>query len=116
MKAGRLAIAVCLVLFALTATAQTPPDATLAENPVFQKNCAKGHGKTTAGRQGAGPSLVSEKTLMSADDLRDIITNGKHHMPKFAGKLTPDEINTLVQQIDRKSTRLNSSHLGISYA
>jgi len=99
MKAGRLAIAVCLVLFALTATAQTPPDATLAENPVFQKNCAKCHDKTAEGRHFAGPSLVSEKTLMSADDLRDIITNGKHHMPKFAGKLTPDEINTLVQQI-----------------
>jgi hypothetical protein len=48
----------------------------------------------------AGPSLVSEKTTStSADDFRDIITNGKHHMPKFAGKLTSEEIDTLVQQI-----------------
>ena len=99
MKAARLPIAVCLVLFALTAAAQTPP-ATLTENPVFQKNCAKCHGKTAEGRHFAGPSLVSEKTTSaSADDLRDIITNGKHHMPKFTGKLTPEEINTLVDQI-----------------
>jgi mono/diheme cytochrome c family protein len=35
----------------------------------------------------------------SADELRDIITNGKHHMPKYAGKLTPEEINALVDQI-----------------
>jgi mono/diheme cytochrome c family protein len=100
MKASRLAIALSLLLFAITAAAQTPPAATLTENPVFQKNCAKCHGKTAEGRHFAGPSIVSEKTTSaSADELRDIITNGKHHMPKFAGKLTPEEINTLVQQI-----------------
>jgi mono/diheme cytochrome c family protein len=100
MKASRLAVAICSLLFALTAAAQTPPAATLTENPVFQKDCAKCHGKTGEGRHFAGPSLVSEKTTStSADELRDIITNGKHHMPKFAGKLTPEEINTLVDQI-----------------
>jgi hypothetical protein len=37
---------------------------------------------------------VSEKTTSaSADELRTIISNGKHHMPKYAGKLTPDEID-----------------------
>jgi mono/diheme cytochrome c family protein len=36
---------------------------------------------------------------MSADELRNIITNGKHRMPKYAGKLTPAEIDTLVTQI-----------------
>ncbi len=100
MKAARLAIAASSLLFALTAAAQNPPAATLTENPVFQKNCAKCHGKTAEGRHFAGPSLVSEKTTStSADELRDIITSGKHHMPKFAGKLTPEEIDTLVQQI-----------------
>jgi mono/diheme cytochrome c family protein len=99
MKAARLAIAICLVLFALAGAAQTPP-ATLTENPVFEKNCAKCHGKTAEGRHFAGPSLVTEKTTStSADELRDIITNGKHHMPKFTGKLTPEEINALVDQI-----------------
>ena len=100
MKAARLTVALSLLLLALTAAAQTPPAATLTGNPAFQKNCAKCHGKTAEGRHFAGPSLLSEKTTSSsADELRDIITNGKHHMPKFAGKLTPEEINTLVDQI-----------------
>ena len=100
MKAARLAVAVSSFLFTLPAAAQTPPAATLTENPVFQTDCAQCHGKTGEGRHFAGPSLVSEKaTSASADDLRDIITNGKHHMPKFIGKLTTEEIDTLVQQI-----------------
>ena len=36
---------------------------------------------------------------MSPDDLRNIITNGKHRMPKYAGKLTPEEIDALATQI-----------------
>jgi hypothetical protein len=48
----------------------------------------------------AGPSLVSEKaTAMSTDDLRNIITNGKHHMPKFGEKLSVADIDALVDQI-----------------
>ena len=101
MKA-RLTIAVSSLFLALTvASAQTPPsDTSLTENPVFQKDCAKCHGRTAEGRHFGGPSLISEKTTTTtADELRDIIANGKHHMPKYAGKLTPEEINTLVQQI-----------------
>ena len=90
----------CL-LIAVAATAQTPPpDARLTDNPVFEKNCAKCHGKTAEGRHFGGPSLVSEAAMAkSVDELRDIITNGKHHMPKYADELTPEEINTLVDQI-----------------
>ena len=106
MKTFRLIVAACSLTcsFALTAvSAQTqPPDAgaTLTANPVFQKNCAKCHGKTAEGRHFAGPSLISEKTAAtSASDLRNMISNGKGRMPKFANKLTPEEIDTLVQQI-----------------
>jgi hypothetical protein len=85
-----------IALYAQTSTAE----GTLTENPVFQQNCAKCHGKTAAGRHFAGPSLVSENTTaVSADELRNIISSGKHRMPKFAGKLTPEEIDTLVEQI-----------------
>jgi mono/diheme cytochrome c family protein len=97
-----LPIAVCtLLLAAIAVSAQTPPsDAILASNPVFHKNCAKCHGKTAEGRHFRGPSLVSEKTTsVSAADLRNTIANGKGHMPKFAGRLTAVEIDTLVQQI-----------------
>jgi len=90
-----------LVLFALAAHAQdAKPENSLTTNPVYQQNCAKCHGKTAQGRFMAGPSLVSEKaTALSSDDLRDIITNGKHHMPKFGEKLSSTEIDALVDQI-----------------
>jgi mono/diheme cytochrome c family protein len=102
VKTFRFAIAMCSVFFAFTITsAQTPPsDASLAANPVFEKNCAKCHGKTANGRMMRGPSLMTVKAAMaSTDDLRNIIANGKGHMPKFASQLTPEEIDTLVQQI-----------------
>ena len=110
LKTSRLAIAVSslTLFFVLTAvSAQTPPtDANLTANPVFQKNCAKCHGKTAEGRHFAGPSLISEKTAAtSADDLRNIITNGKGRMPKNAGKLTSAEIDTLVQQIKTSKSK-----------
>ena len=102
MKTIRFAAAIYSLFFALTAvSAQTPPDTGLAANPVFQANCAKCHGKTAEGHHFGGPSLASEKiTAMSTDDLRAVIANGKGHMPKYAGKLTPAEIDTLVQQIE----------------
>lgn len=87
--------------FLLSSTAQTAPaGSTLTENPAFQKNCAKCHGKTAEGRHFAGPALMSEKVASaSIDELRNIVTNGKGRMPKFAEKLTAAEIDTLVQQI-----------------
>lgn len=101
VKVSRITIIFLSLLFAFAAAAQTPPpDASLTENPAYQKNCAKCHGKTAEGRHFGGPPLVAEAARgMSADDLRSIITNGKHRMPKYAGKLTPEEINTLVDQI-----------------
>ncbi len=102
MKALRLAtVSGLLVLASAFLVAQAPPSSgSLTGNPVFQNNCAKCHGKTADGRFILGPTLVSGKTSsMSADDLRNIITNGKGHMPKYGGKLSADEINTLVLQI-----------------
>jgi hypothetical protein len=52
------------------------------------------------GRHFGGPSLISEKsTSASTDDLRNMIANGKGRMPKYAGKLSPEQIDALVQQI-----------------
>ena len=43
---------------------------------------------------------MSEKAAaMSGDDMRTMITNGKGRMPKFAGKLKPEEIDRLVNEI-----------------
>jgi mono/diheme cytochrome c family protein len=102
LKTFRLAIATSSLFFVfLAASAQTPPAAaSLTANPVYEKNCAKCHGKTAEGRFMGGPSLIAEKTTAtSAEDLRNIITNGKGRMPKYTGKLTAEEIDTLVQQI-----------------
>ena len=90
----------CLLCAPSLLAAQSSSADSLTANPVFQNNCAKCHGKSAGGRFMAGPSLVSEKvTSAAADGLRDVITNGKGRMPKFSGKLSPAEIDTLVQQI-----------------
>jgi mono/diheme cytochrome c family protein len=74
--------------------------AALTANPIYQKDCAKCHGKTAEGRHFGGPSLISGKTAAaSADDLRGTIANGKGRMPKFGGKLEARDIDALVEQI-----------------
>src|ERR1700690_1780389 len=98
VKISRRAIAGCLAVSTLIgAAAQTPPaDATLNANPVYLQSCAKCHGKTAEGHHFGGPSLVSEKTAASSsDDLRNIVANGKGRMPKYASKLSAEEIDTL---------------------
>lgn len=100
MRISQLIATACLSCALTTLFAQAPDDATLISNPVYEKNCAKCHGKSAEGRHFGGPSLVSEKTISaSADDLRKIITNGKGHMPKYSGKISAEEIDRLVQQI-----------------
>lgn len=101
MNIPKLTTVFFFLLFAAGAgLAQTSTVLTLTSNPVYEKNCAKCHGETAAGRHFHGPSLQSEKVAAaSGDNLKNIITDGKGHMPKFASKLTPDEIDSLVQQI-----------------
>lgn len=91
--------AVCVLPIGASAQAHDP-NGSLIDNPVYAKHCAKCHGKTATGRHFGGPSLTSQNvTAASNEDLRNIISNGKGHMPKFAGKLTPEEIDQLVAQI-----------------
>jgi mono/diheme cytochrome c family protein len=102
LKTLRLSLVVCCALLtASLAIAQTSStDTSLASDPVYDKNCAGCHGKTAEGRHFAGPSLKSDKVAAASDtDLRNMINNGKGRMPKFTGKLSPEEIDTLVQQI-----------------
>jgi len=95
-----LSLVALLSCFTIAYAQKAPVDGSLTANPVYGKNCAKCHGKTAEGRTFGGPSLANAKTAAaSTDDLRGIITNGKGHMPKFTGKLTAEEIDTLVQQI-----------------
>jgi len=102
VKTYPLTIATCVVYFVVgAALGQTPSSGIkLTENPVYKKECAKCHGKTAEGRHFGGPSLISEKTAaVSVEDLRNITANGKGRMPKYEGKLTSEEIDSLVQQV-----------------
>lgn len=100
MKIARLLAVSALLCASAAADDHNPNSVSLTANPVYQKNCAKCHGDTAQGRHFRGPSLLSGKTAAaSADDLRNIISNGKGHMPKFAGKFAPADIDQLVQQI-----------------
>jgi mono/diheme cytochrome c family protein len=108
LRTFRLIIAAGCLSFAFTAvSAQTQPsDTALTANPVFQKNCAKCHGKNAEGHFFGGPSLISEKTVAaSADNLRSIIADGEGRMPKYAGRLTPEEIDMLVLEIKTRSKK-----------
>jgi mono/diheme cytochrome c family protein len=101
LKAHLIIIAACIFFVTSTAFAQEQPAAGgLLTNPVFKKNCVKCHGKTAEGRKFGGPSLASGKVaVMSAGDVRNTISNGRGRMPKHAGKLTSEEIDTLAQEI-----------------
>ena len=95
-----LVLALCLGCTIAEAEDRDTRSSALTSNSVYQKNCAKCHGKTAGGRHFGGPSLISEKvSSASIDDLRTIIDNGKGHMPKFAGKLTPADVDGLLMQI-----------------
>ncbi len=102
MRTYKMTSVICSVLsgFTLAFAQTTPPNQGLTDNPIFKKDCAGCHGKTAEGHHFAGPALISDKVAAaSADDLRNIITSGKGRMPKYSGKLSPEEIDTLVQQI-----------------
>lgn len=89
--------AACLfAAFAIPSVAQSPAGS-LTTDPVYEKSCAKCHGKTAEGRHFGGPSLATSK--LSDEELRTIIANGKGRMPKFSGKLTDQKIATLTQEI-----------------
>jgi mono/diheme cytochrome c family protein len=69
---------------------------------VFKARCAMCHGATGAGDTAMGKTM-GLRDLGSADvqkqsdaDLSGIITNGKGKMPKYDGKLTKEQIDSVV--------------------
>jgi cytochrome c551 len=101
MNVKKIVALIVVVASGCAALAHSAPSASLTANPVYEKNCARCHGKTAEGRFLHGPSLISAKVASATtEDLSTIIANGKGHMPKFKDKLTPERIETLVQQIE----------------
>lgn len=100
-------LAACFLVVPLAAAGQNSTPVTgLTSNPLYEKNCVKCHGKNATGRKFGGPSLISIKVASASDDdLRNIIANGKGHMPKYEGKLTPEEIDALIHEIRGLNTK-----------
>ena len=100
-----LAVSSLILSFTIAGQNSTPLTG-LTSNPLYEKNCAKCHGKTAKGRKFGGPSLISMKVASASDDdLRNIIAGGKSRMPKYEGKLTPEEIDALVHEIRGLNTK-----------
>jgi len=98
LRPSLLSLALVLVVPSIAFAQATSSE--LTANPIYQKQCAKCHGNIGEGRQFGGPSLVSGKsTTHSDDELRNMIIKGKGRMPKYGGKLTPEDIDTLVRQM-----------------
>jgi len=97
LKAG-LAILTFALVFSTWALADGGAD-------LFKAKCAACHGADGAGKTAMGQKF-NLRDLGSADvqkqsdaDLNGIITNGKEKMPAYNGKLTADEISSVVKFI-----------------
>ena len=95
----RIAFLLVCSFVATTTLAQS----TLISDPIYEKQCAKCHGKNADGRHFGGPSLAT--TQLSADDLKAVIENGRKRMPAFKTKLTDEQITTLVSEIKNLSKK-----------
>jgi len=95
-----LALAAMWLALGIAPAHSEQADEGLSADALYKKNCAKCHGKNATGRHFGGPTLISEKVAAaSVDELKAKITDGKGRMPKFAAKLTPEEIDQLVREI-----------------
>jgi len=92
-----------------TSSAATP-DEFASLRPVFKENCSKCHGDTgeggpvtVDGKKLRVPSFKSGHALKHTDeDFADQIMNGGEGMPKFKGKLTPEQVNQLVKFVRKE--------------
>ncbi|HLR65671.1 cytochrome c551 [Virgibacillus alimentarius] len=71
---------------------------TAAAEEIFESNCASCHGADLSG--GAGPDLTKAGADHSADEIKDIIQNGKGSMP--AQQVSEDDATTLADWLAEK--------------
>jgi cytochrome c6 len=91
-----------LLVLSLSAFAQ---NAASPGQTVFKARCVMCHGadgqaNTTMGRQLNALSLLSDEVKkLSADEMKQVVTEGKGSMPSFADQLTPEEITEVVAYV-----------------
>lgn len=80
----------------------TPPPAPQSGKQIFQMACARCHGVRGAGdgpkRARLGPIPSLERPL-DPGAVRDVIVNGRGLMPPHAGRLTPAQIDRVVDYV-----------------
>ncbi|WP_010098519.1 cytochrome c551 [Ornithinibacillus scapharcae] len=80
---------------------QTDGDETAsAVEDVYEANCAACHGADLSG--GAGPNLQAVGANYSADEIKDIILNGKGQMPAQNNRVSDDEAQQLADWLGDK--------------
>src|ERR1039457_5488738 len=123
-----LSIVCATMVLAFSVNIFAAVDVDAAKALARENSCFKCHG-TDKDKDGPAYTKVAAKYRGNADAeaklIHHIISGEKAKFPdgheedhkNIKGKASPDEIKNLVDWIlDRKSTRLNSSHLVISYA
>ncbi len=86
------------VLFvALVAPAMYAAD--LAADANYKAKCAACHGANAEGKPALKTAPMKDFAGKADAELTDAITKGKGKMPAYQGKLTPEQIKTLVSEI-----------------
>ncbi len=93
MKKIIISIAVSLSIMSFSKKIQDPTG-----KDIYEKNCAKCHGKDGAKKAFGVKSL--QKSILSATENYEIITNGKGKMPSWKATLTPEQINQVIEYLD----------------
>lgn len=73
--------------------------ADLASDANYKAKCAGCHGANGEGKPALKTAPIKEYAAKSDAELTESITKGKGKMPAYDGKLTADQIKTLVAEI-----------------
>ncbi len=73
--------------------------ADLASDANYKAKCAGCHGANAEGKPALKTAPLKAAASKSDAELTETIEKGKKPMPAYAGKLTPEQIKTLVTEI-----------------
>ena len=92
------AVAGVLLLAVGCRGSQTPGETQSTGKALFAINCSTCHGPAGKGL-GVYPKLVGVADILGGDYARTVIAEGRNNMPSFVAKLTPQQINEIVDYI-----------------
>jgi mono/diheme cytochrome c family protein len=98
-----LVLTFAVFVVAISVSAQSGVDAP----GIWKKSCAPCHKLDGKGGPMKTPDMTSKEwqTKRTDEQMIKVITNGEKMMPKFEGKLKPEEIKALVTEVIRKMAK-----------